>query len=151
MACGGAYFSPLLLHSILFVASKHIPERQGIDAVAYDEYHRQRLRTMIEDALYQPDTRVISKSSITTVQALLLVSDAIFSWYDERSLSWHYLGLAINMIMDLGMHVETANQTSYEVLSAEDLEIRRRVFWAAYGRRLFRLLLAQYAFQIGHY
>ncbi|KAK1243024.1 hypothetical protein MKX08_005836 [Trichoderma sp. CBMAI-0020] len=60
------------------------------------------------------------------------MSDTLFSWCDERSLSWHYLGIATNMMIDLGIHSETPPLSFKKSLSPEDIEIRRRVFWSAF-------------------
>lgn len=81
---------------------------------------------------------MLTKSSVTTIQALLLMANTLLAWCDERSLSWQYLGIAINMIIDLGIHA--TNSSFYRCESAEDLEIGRRIFWAAYSA--FRDILA---------
>lgn len=92
-----------------------------------------QFRQKAEHSLFDRETQVLCKSSIPTIQALLLMSDALFSWCDERSLSWHYLGIATNMIIDLGIHSETSPLSIKKSLSPEDAEIRRRVFWSAFG------------------
>ncbi|PCG92683.1 Transcription factor [Penicillium occitanis (nom. inval.)] len=65
-------------------------------------------------------------------EALLIMSEALFAWCDERSLSWLYSGLAINMIVDLGIHTDRRTPAMNKALTSEDLEIRRRLFWAAF-------------------
>jgi len=137
MACGGPYFSKLLLNSIFFVVSKHSlrpevrtdPDDINTAGLIYRERFVELLREKFD------------KSEITTIQALLIMSNALFSRCDERSLSWLYAGNAFNMIIDLGLHVlPSANNTS-----AEELEIRKRVVWGAYCKFLtiigFRLYL----------
>lgn len=130
MATGpaGPYFSPLLLNAMLFAGSKHSDHRgardDGTNADSIGRPFRRRF-----DALLRGDPGVLFASRITTVQALLIVADALFSWCDERSLSWHYTGLAIGMIVDLGLHTESG----WSGLSPLDVEVRRRVFWAAFG------------------
>jgi hypothetical protein len=133
MASQGTYFSPLLLYSIFFHASKHVPE-VGSTCDDSDICHPGRqFRQKAEDLLFGRETQTLCKSSIPTIQALLLMSDTLFSWCDERSLSWHYLGIATNMIIDLGIHSESPPLSSKKSLSPEDVEIRRRVFWSAFG------------------
>jgi hypothetical protein len=139
MACQGPYFSPLLLNAIFFVASKHVASKDGsgLDTSCNSTDNCNAglpFRQLIEDILYHPEARVLCKSSITTVQALLLLSDALFSWCDERSLSWHYLGIAINMIFDLGIHSENSTLMLGKSHSPEEMETHRRVFWAAFGK-----------------
>lgn len=142
MACQGPYFSPLLLNAIFFVASKHVASKDGsgLDTSCNGADNCNAglpFRQLIEDILHHPEARVLCKSSITTVQALLLLSDALFSWCDERSLSWHYLGIAINMIIDLGIHSENSTLILGKSHSPEEMETHRRVFWAAFGKLHF--------------
>lgn len=129
MAVGGPYFSPLLLNAMFFVAAKHAPGLPGLD-----ERAGMRFRRRVEEMLYDPRDPLICNSSITTAQALLLMSDALFSWCDERSLSWHYLGVAINMIVDLGIHCERSRQHAGSTEPPELLEVKRRLFWSAFGK-----------------
>ena len=41
------------------------------------------------------------------------------------------------MIIDIGLHVDAINHVRQNNLSAEDVEIRRRVFWGAYSEWFF--------------
>jgi hypothetical protein len=126
MACHGRYFNDLLLNVIMFVAAKYTAEPSNDPCVSAMNFRR-----TAEEMLYRADTHLLTKSSVTTIQALLLMANTLFAWCDERSLSWQYLGIAINMIIDLGIH--TTNSTFYQRGSAEDVEIGRRIFWAAYS------------------
>ncbi|KAJ5732455.1 hypothetical protein N7493_003936 [Penicillium malachiteum] len=125
MACDGPYFSKLLLNAIFFTVSKHCsrPElRSDPDDITTTGWSfRQRFSELLRDNF--------DKSNITTLQALLIMSNSLFSRCDERSMSWLYAGNAFNMIIDLGLHV----LPSPEKMSAEDLEIRKRVLWGAYS------------------
>ncbi|KAJ5657503.1 uncharacterized protein N7484_001152 [Penicillium longicatenatum] len=125
MACNGPYFSKLLLNAILFTVSKHCarPElRSDPDDIKTAGWSfRQRFTELLRDSF--------DKSDITTLQALLIMSNSLFSRCDERSLSWLYAGNAFNMIIDLGLHV----LPSPSKMSPEDLEIRKRVVWGAYS------------------
>ncbi|KAF2010107.1 hypothetical protein BU24DRAFT_357605 [Aaosphaeria arxii CBS 175.79] len=128
MACGGPYFSKLLLNAIYFGASKFSP-RHEVRRVADDVrtagwQFRQRVRELLGGAL--------DKSEVTTIQALLVMTNSLFALGDERSAAWLYAGLAFRMIVDLGMHVDTVDLASTRKFSDEDYEIRRRVFWAAF-------------------
>jgi hypothetical protein len=139
MACHGPHFSSLLLNAIFFVASKHVAAKDelslntscnGTDSCNGGLPFRQK----IEDGLHNHEALFLCKSSITTVQALLILSDVLFSWCDERSLSWHYLGIAINMIVDLGIHSDNSTLVLGKSHLAEAMETHRRVFWAAFGK-----------------
>lgn len=130
MACNGPYFSKLLLNAIYFSAAKFSPrqelrrERDNVRTAGWQ--FRQRVRELLGGAL--------DKSDITTIQALLIMTNSLFALGDERSAAWLYAGLAFRMIVDLGMHVEAPKLTSHRKFSDEDSEIRRRVFWAAFGK-----------------
>ncbi|KAJ4361017.1 uncharacterized protein N0V89_001586 [Didymosphaeria variabile] len=128
MACNGPYFSKLLLNAIYFSAAKFSPrhelrrERDNVRTAGWR--FRERVRELLGGAL--------DRSDITTIQALLIMTNSLFALGDERSAAWLYAGLAFRMIVDLGMHVESPKLTSYRKFSDEDSEIRRRVFWAAF-------------------
>lgn len=136
MACNGPYFSKLLLNAIYFGASKFSPRpevrREAHDVRTAGWQFRERVRELLGGAL--------DKSEITTIQALLVMTNSLFALGDERSAAWLYAGLAFRMIVDLGMHVDTPDFASTRKFSDEDLEIRRRVFWAAFGKPTFRVL-----------
>lgn len=128
MASQGPYYTPLLLNAMLFAASKHTIAQSSADDSCMDGMV---FRRKAEDILYRTDTQLLTKSSVTTAQALLLMADALFSWCDERSLAWHYLGIAINMVIDLGLHI--TRSAYYRDCSGEQQEIGRKLFWSAYG------------------
>lgn len=139
MACAGPYFSKLLLNAIYFGAAKFSPRhevrRVSDDVRTAGWQFRQRVRVLLGEAL--------DKSEITTIQALLVMTNSLFALGDERSAAWLYAGLAFRMIVDLGMHVDTVDVTNARKFSDEDFEIRRRVFWAAFGKDgIFSLLIA---------
>ena len=130
MACGGPYFSKLLLNAIYFGASKFSsrvevrtdPNDVRTAGLAY----RQRTKELLAPAL--------ESSEITTIQALLVLTTSLFALGNEKSAAWLYAGMAIRMIIDLGMHVfDSPGSSKSRELSNEDQEIRRRVFWAGYG------------------
>ncbi|KAF4120593.1 Pfam:BB1 [Geosmithia morbida] len=124
-ADGGRYFSKLLLNAMLFSGSQKTAE------IGHDEPRGQRFRRRFDEILLRPGT--VFKSDVTTIQALLVMSDALFTWCDESSLSWHYMGLSINMMIDLGMHTESTVFRPRRRTGWEETEIRRRVFWAAFS------------------
>jgi hypothetical protein len=129
MACGGPYFSTLLLNAIYFSASKFSPRlevRRDPDDVRTAGYqYRMRVKELLGSAL--------DSSNITTIQALLMMAQSLFALGDERSAAWLYAGIAFRMLIDLGMHADTLALQDYKRPSDEDLEVRRRVFWGAFG------------------
>ncbi len=129
MACNGPYFSKLLLNAIYFGAAKFSPRlevrKDPNDVRTAGWKYRERVRELLGGAL--------DRSDITTIQALLVMTNSLFALGDERSAAWLYSGLAFRMLIDMGMHVDL---TSTRRFSDEDLEIRRRVFWAAFGKKI---------------
>ncbi|KAL2862458.1 PrpF protein-domain-containing protein [Aspergillus lucknowensis] len=125
MACNGPYFSKLLLNAIYFGAAKFSPRlevrKDPNDVRTAGWKYRERVRELLGGAL--------DCSDITTIQALLVMTNSLFALGDERSAAWLYAGLAFRMLTDLGMHVDL---TSTHRFSDEDLEIRRRIFWGAF-------------------
>ena len=77
----------------------------------------------------------VEESKVTTIQALLVMTRSLFALGEEKSAAWMYAGMAFRMMVDLGMHIERSSPPTSDQLSDEDLEIRRRVFWAAFGMR----------------
>ncbi|KAI4947308.1 hypothetical protein J4E91_006660 [Alternaria rosae] len=117
MACGGPYFSKLLLNAIYFGASKFSP-RHEVRRVADDVrtagwQFRERVRELLGGAL--------DKSEITTIQALLVMTNSLFALGDERSAAWLYAGLAFRMIVDLGLHVDKPEFAGYLVDKIQSL------------------------------
>ncbi|CAF3430493.1 unnamed protein product [Fusarium graminearum] len=125
MACGGPYFSKLLLNAIYFGSSKFSPRlevrKDPNDVRTAGWRYRERVRELLGGSL--------DRSDITTIQALLVMTNSLFALGDERSAAWLYAGLAFRMLIDLGLHVDLTNS---HIFSDEDLEIRRRVFWGAF-------------------
>ncbi|KAH7173898.1 fungal-specific transcription factor domain-containing protein [Fusarium flagelliforme] len=132
MANNGPYFSELLLYAMLFAGSQFTAEAAAAQTLAEVNATGRRYRAKFEQILHSSGSKGLFKSEVTTIQALLVMSDALFSWCNERSLSWHYMGLAINMIIDLGLHTDHSLRGSSKLLSGEAREIERRLFWAAF-------------------
>ncbi|KAM0719976.1 hypothetical protein Q7P37_004111 [Cladosporium fusiforme] len=128
MACNGPYFSKILLNAIYYGASKFSPRlelRKDPDDVRTAGWQfRNRVRDLLGQAL--------DHSEITTIQALLQMSNSLFALGDEQSAAWVYAGTAFRMLVDLGLHVDATMLPMMHRLSEEDLEIRRRVYWAAF-------------------
>lgn len=129
MACRGPYFSKLLLNAIYFGASKFSPRlevrRDPQDVRTAGWQYRQRVKELLAESL--------DKSEITTIQALLVMTNSLFALGDERSAAWVYAGIAVRMVIDLGLHIDCEDSPRASRFSDEDVEIRRRVFWAAFG------------------
>ncbi|KAL1407804.1 hypothetical protein Q8F55_007239 [Vanrija albida] len=70
-------------------------------------------------------------SSLSAIAGLLTLSAKIMS-LGHVSPAWVYLGMAIRMIDDLGIHLDGKTPASESQFSTEELESRRHMFWSAY-------------------
>lgn len=130
MACGGPYFSRILLNAIYFGAAKFSPRLELRKVPSDVRTAGWKFRDRVRDLL----GRALDYSNITTIQALLLMCNSLFALGDEPSAAWIYVGNARSMIIDLGLHIDVTSRSNLRHLSDEDIEIRRRVFWAAFGK-----------------
>ena len=115
----GMYFSKLLLNAMFLGASRFMPDRDVLG---------DRFRTRFKQLL----APVYDRSKVTTLQGLLIVSISLSAIGKDRSLIWLYSGLAHRMLIDLGLHTQNTALGPAE----EDVEIARRIFWAAFGEYL---------------
>lgn len=128
MACNGPYFSRILLNAIYYGASKfstRLELRKDPNDVRTAGW---RFRNRVRDLLGQ----ALDHSEITTIQALLQMSNSLFALGDEQSAAWVYAGTAFRMLVDLGLHVDATMLPNVRRLTEEDLEVRRRVYWSAF-------------------
>ncbi|KAK6078799.1 Nitrogen assimilation transcription factor nirA 3 [Seiridium cupressi] len=117
MMTGGQYYSPLLLNVMCGHAARFNDRRIAEPLIA-------RARLLLGTEIHKP-------SSITTVQALLQLSARDLA-YGHVSQAWTYSGIAFRMVSDLGLRHSSGSIYSLGSLNAEDLEIRRRLFWSCY-------------------
>lgn len=122
---GGPYFSKLLLNAMYFSASRYLQSRKTHSTQSLEDRFRVRFRQLLATAY--------DKSSITAMQALLIVSVSLSAVGKHRRLAWLYSGMAFRMLIDLGLH--TNSPDARYIQCEEDIEINKRVFWAAFGNR----------------
>ena len=87
---------------------------------------------MLDEASVGIGMDVLKPSSVPTIQALLQQSarDIVFG---RSSQAWTFAGIAFRMASDMGIHLPTDKLQSFvKSLSAEDIEIRKRLFWSCY-------------------
>lgn len=127
-ACGGPYYSKLLLNAIYHNASRHVSEdsahRCNTNGATLRARFQQRFKELLRENFDQ--------SSTTTVQALLVMSVSLAALRNGRSVAWLYSGMAYRMIFDLGLHT-SKSRSSVSKQSSEHSEIQRRIFWSAFG------------------
>jgi hypothetical protein len=117
MAIGGPYYSPFLLT----VMSSHAAR---FDSSKTSETLISKARLLLGAEIHRP-------SCIPTVQALLQLSARDLAM-GSTSQAWLYSGMAFRMVSDLGLYHSAASHANLNQLNAEDLEIRRRLFWSCY-------------------
>ncbi|KAJ4127038.1 hypothetical protein NW768_008659 [Fusarium equiseti] len=83
----GPYFSGLLLYAILFAGSHFTVEEASTDTIAEMNAAGRRYRAEFEQTLFSSGSESLFKSEVTKIQALLVVSETLFSWCNERNLS----------------------------------------------------------------
>lgn len=92
-----------------------------------DEDGQQAIQHMA--AAMQLADYVLRPGAIAGVQALLLLVQ--YALLDPLTFDvWYLIGMAARLVVDLGLHCEPAAETK---ISAEDLNMRRRVFHATYA------------------
>lgn len=125
------YCSEELVYSIVALSSK-ISNTSQAESESY-EYYKSAKR-MVFSKLNLP--------TITTIQALLCLA-----FYDlgegDNSSAWLLSGIAFRMGIDIGFQLNPQNWyiNNKQVLSAQDLEIRKRIYWGCYTADHFISLL----------
>lgn len=123
-ASNGRYFSKLLLNAIYYSACRHIGvkicEQYASNVITLSARFHARFKNLLRAEF--------DESSITRMQALLVMSSALAGVGEEKNCAWIYSGLAFRMMVDLGLHTAGLNSPPAQQTSAEDSEIRRRSF-----------------------
>ncbi|CUM57713.1 unnamed protein product [Debaryomyces tyrocola] len=125
------YCSKELVYSIVALSSK-ISSVQQVESESYEYYNK--ARRIVFDKLNVP--------KITTIQTLLCLA-----FYDlgegDNSSAWLLSGIAFRMGIDIGFQLNPQNWhiNNKDVLSAQDIEIRKRIYWGCYTADHFISLL----------
>lgn len=139
----GPYVNKLLLNSIYLqssVYSDRAPFRaQPNDAQATGEPFYSRFKLLLIDQ--------IDKPSLPTVVALLTCGACLVP-HGRQSAGFIFCGIAYKMITDLGYHLDIQSSSkkigSSPTCTAIEVEMRKRVYWAAYvGDKLQSLFLGR--------
>ncbi|OBT70731.1 hypothetical protein VF21_10138 [Pseudogymnoascus sp. 05NY08] len=126
MAIGGPYYSEFLLMSIYALAARHVDENDPrfLD-IGRGEKFLERARVLLLAELSQ------SKPRIPTIQGLLVLGGRQCA-IGNSSEGWLYTGMAIRMLKDVGLHLNSHRLKGLESLTPADLEARKRLFFSAY-------------------
>ncbi|KAI0904536.1 fungal-specific transcription factor domain-containing protein [Ustulina deusta] len=122
---GGPYCSDFLLNAVFACASKY-SERIDIRSDPSNPESAGQAFFANCDTLLQRDS-LLTTSRIPTIIGLLMLGST-FNGRGLTSKAWLYTGYAVRMVFDLGLNQESKVQAC----DAEEIEIRRRVFWGAF-------------------
>lgn len=122
---GGAHCSVFLVNAIFACSSKFSQRSEVCDDLNNWNTAGARFFRRCDDLLSKESLLVIP--SLPTVVGLLLLGST-FNARGETSKGWLYTGYALRMIYDLGLHLDIKPT----IENAEEVEIRRRVFWGAF-------------------
>ncbi|KAH6870974.1 fungal-specific transcription factor domain-containing protein [Thelonectria olida] len=125
LQCSGPYCSSFLLNAIFACSSKFSPRTELRDnpndaATAGRRFFRRCDEILAKESL-------LTRPHISTIVGLLLLGST-YNARGETSKGWLYTGYALRMVYDLGLHLDPKQTTD----NAEEIEIRRRVFWGAF-------------------
>lgn len=123
---GGPYCSEFLLNAV-FACSSKFSERLDVRADPHrPETAGKRFFERCDQIIAEES--LLTHSSIPTIAGLIMLGSTFNAW-GQTSKGWLYTGFALRMVHDLGLHLDCKEIAGS---SAEDIEVRRRVFWAAF-------------------
>ncbi|KAH8812437.1 fungal-specific transcription factor domain-containing protein [Xylogone sp. PMI_703] len=122
---GGPHCSAFLINAIFAGASKYSRRNEVRDDFKDPKTAGRRFFRRCDELLSKDS--LLAVPSIPTVIGLLLLGSTFIS-LGETSKGWLYSGYALRMIYDLGLHLDLKPTLK----NAEEVEIRRRVFWGAF-------------------
>lgn len=126
MALGGPYYSKFLLHCILALSARHLEAESPENEVAQKgEMFLSTAKQLLMQELGA------TKPRIPTIQGLLVLSGRQCA-VGKTSEGWLYLGMAIRMMTDLGLHLNFQDLMHLEKLTPVELEVRKRLYCSAY-------------------
>ncbi|OKL63508.1 hypothetical protein UA08_02057 [Talaromyces atroroseus] len=120
-ASHGRFHSPLLEHCILAVGARFsdVPE----------------LRSNPSDpntaGLLLFDKADLKWPTITTIQSLNLLS-ILHVAVGADAAGWLRQGMAIRLALDMGLNLDAASLRGSNLLTTEEIELRRQIYWALY-------------------
>ncbi|KAJ9622510.1 hypothetical protein H2204_011523 [Knufia peltigerae] len=125
----GPYYSSGLLNTILAHSVRWARSDPNLSILLepYDggaQFYRQAIAAVFDTVRQGP-------GKIPEVQALLLLS-AQATGKGHRTQAWLYTGMAIRLMEDLGLNIDSRSYAATAGLSDEDIEIRNRLFWSCY-------------------
>ncbi|KAK5031063.1 hypothetical protein LTS07_004798 [Exophiala sideris] len=126
----GPYYSPAL-HNTILAHSVRWAKADPAMAKSLEPYdggahfYRQAIATIFDDVRQ-------GTGKIPDIQALLLLSAQAIG-QGHRTQAWLYLGMAIRLVQDMGLNIDSRAYAVTARLTDEDVEIRNRLFWSCYA------------------
>ncbi|GLA37565.1 hypothetical protein AnigIFM63309_004504 [Aspergillus niger] len=125
LVTGGPYCSDFLLNAVFACSSKFSTRIEVREDPQRPESAGKRFFDRCDQLLAEQS--LLTHSSIPTIAGLIMLGST-FNARGQTSKGWLYTGFALRMVYDLGLHLDCKEVAA----SAEDIEVRRRVFWAAF-------------------
>ncbi|KAI9900107.1 hypothetical protein N3K66_004369 [Trichothecium roseum] len=127
MALDGPYCSPFLLNVLFAHACRHTkPTDPRYAQYNMGEYFLIKAKQNLVDEFS------LTKPRIPTIQGLLILGGRQCA-VGKHSEGWLFTGMAIRMLKDLGLHLQSGNNPSLAKLEPDDLEATKRLCLSAYA------------------
>ncbi|KAF4439688.1 Formyl-coenzyme A transferase [Fusarium acutatum] len=126
MALNGTYYSDFLLMAIFTLAARHLSRQEGdsIDSNMGDKFFS-RAKMLLMDELDN------TKPRIPTIQGLLILGGRQCA-IGRSSQGWLFTGMAIRMMVDIGIHLNANRIAELENLTPSEIETRKRLYNSAF-------------------
>ena len=126
LALGGPYCSNFLLMCIFALAARHLPEdNEAFPDVGKGENFVSRAKELL---LIEMGA---TKPSIPSIQGLLILGGRQCA-AGKSSEGWLYTGMAIRMMIDIGLHLDTPRLAELQRWTPAETETRKRLYNSAY-------------------
>ncbi|KAF5579828.1 Formyl-coenzyme A transferase [Fusarium pseudocircinatum] len=126
MALNGTYYSDFLLMAIFALAARHLSRQEGdsVDSNMGERFFT-RAKMLLMDELDNPKPR------IPTIQGLLILGGRQCA-IGKSSQGWLFTGMAIRMMVDIGIHLNANRIAELERLTPSEIETRKRLYNSAF-------------------
>ncbi|KAL1874422.1 hypothetical protein VTK73DRAFT_299 [Phialemonium thermophilum] len=124
---GGRFYSPLLLNSILSVASRH-SDRIEVRSDPEDPETAGRAFLETAETLLPLEMKY---PGITTLQALAILGTVYIAMGLDAA-GWLHQGMANRLVLDMGLHLDSTAMACSNQMSTEEARLRKQVYWSVY-------------------
>ncbi|CAI6094759.1 unnamed protein product [Clonostachys chloroleuca] len=126
LALGGPNCSKFLLMCIFGLVARHLPEEHpGFSGVGKGEIYISEAKQLLLEEM------AAAKPSIPTIQGLLILGGRQCAM-GKSSEGWLYTGMALRMMTDIGLHLDTTKLAHLERWTPSETEMRKRLYNSAY-------------------